>query len=454
MSLGLSLKYTARHVLKRQPVVAERARDLHAREQLDAAGQRRRQEQLLRETLRAAERIPALADAARRAPASGLAAYLRDAFPVIDKSTLLARRADYYPRRGKARGWWPVGKTSGTTGTPLDVFRGLGSVLWEESFHLQHWHWTGWRTAEPQAVLRGDIVRPAEQREPPFWFDDRAGRQLILSTRHLSDDTVAAFVAAVNGSGARLLRAYPTAAFEFAKAVERQRLSLRFDAVITGSDLLYPFERERIEAVFGARVYNFYGMAERIAFAAECEHGSLHVNPEYSLVEIVDADGQPTDGIGYVAGTSFHNTLMPLVRYRVSDTAHWRHAPCPCGRSYPALEKLTGRTGDMLFDLRGAPVNPTIVSFAFKGLHNIDRAQVAQTARDHWAIRVVPGARYAHADGEALLGNIDRLVSGDVRAEIELVDALPDLDSGKYKWVSQEWRVGGERGPEGPRPGR
>lgn len=77
---------------------------------------------------------------------------------------------------------------------------------------------------------------------------------------------------------------------------------------------------------------------------------------------------------------------------------------------------------------------------------------MAQTARDHWAIRVVPGARYADADGEALLGNIDRLVSGDVRAAIELVDALPDLDSGKYKWVSQEWRVGGERGTEGQRP--
>jgi phenylacetate-CoA ligase len=439
MSLGLSLKYAARHVLKRPPAVSVRAQALQSRERLDPAEHRRRQEELLRATLRAAEGIPALQAAARKAPASGLIDYVREAFPIIDKSALLERRAAYYPNAGEARRWWPIGRTSGTTGTPLDVFRSLASVLWEEAFHLQHWQWTGWRAGQPQVVLRGDRVRPAERREPPFWFDDRAGRQLLLSTLHLNDDTVAAFVDASMAYGARLLRAYPTAAYEFAKAVERHRLFLHFDAVITGSDLLYPFERERIEAVFGARVYNFYGMAERIAFAAECECGSLHVNPEYSLVEIVDAQGRPTDGVGFIAGTTFHNALMPIVRYRLGDTACWRREPCACGRTYPVIDKLTGRTGDMLFDMRGAPVNPTLLSFAFKGLHNIEKAQVAQTARDRWVVRLVPGDRYSRSDGEALLHNIDRLVGGDVRAGIELVEHIPNLDSGKYKWVSQEW---------------
>lgn len=438
MRVGLSLKYAARHALKRQPAVGRRCAGLLARER-DPEAIERRQHVLLARTLRAAARLPAYAQAARRVPPDGLADYLRDAFPVIDKSALLHRRADYYPNRGQPRAWWPVGKTSGTTGTPLDVFRSVDSILWEEAFHLQHWRWTGWRPGERQVVLRGDLVVPATRREPPWWVHDRAGEQLILSTRHLSEATVEAFVQAARDFGARRLRAYPSAAYEWATLIERRGLVLRLDAVVTGSEPLYPFQRERIEAVFGARVHDFYGMAERVAFAIECEHGGLHVHPEYGLLEIVDANGQPTDGAGSIVGTTLHNGLMPLIRYRLNDTARWRRDRCPCGRAYPCIERLTGRTADVLFDLRGLPVNPTVISFAFKGLHHIERAQVAQTARDRWVVRLVAGKDYSRADGDALLGNLGRLVSPDVRASVELVDDIPSLDSGKYKWVSQEW---------------
>ncbi len=56
----------------------------------------------------------------------------------------------------------------------------------------------------------------------------------------------------------------------------------------------------------------YYGMAERVAYASECERGNLHVNTDYSYVEIVDDDGKPTSGDGYIVGTTFHNTVMPL----------------------------------------------------------------------------------------------------------------------------------------------
>ena len=67
---------------------------------------------------------------------------------------------------------------------------------------------------------------------------------------------------------------------------------MHFDAVITGSEMLYDFQRERIERVFGCQVFDFYGMTERVAFAAQCERGRMHVNPEYGVLEIVDAQGR------------------------------------------------------------------------------------------------------------------------------------------------------------------
>jgi hypothetical protein len=79
-------------------------------------------------------------------------------------------------------------------------------------------------------------------------------------------------------------------------------------------------------------------------------------------------------------------------------------------------------------------------SFAYKGLLNIRKGQVAQTARDRWVARVVPGPRYTAADGEQLLANIATWVSPHVNIAIQVVDDIPHLPSGKYTWVSQEWR--------------
>jgi phenylacetate-CoA ligase len=217
---------------------------------------------------------------------------------------------------------------------------------------------------------------------------------------------------------------------------------VKLDAVITGSEMLYDFQRAHIERVFGARVYDFYGMAERVAFAAECEHGRMHVNPEYGVVEILDAHGEPTRDEGTIVGTSLHNHLMPLIRYRMNDTARWSREPCPCGRTYPVIERIGGRLADQLFDLDGRPVNCTTIGFAFDRVRNIRRAQVAQVAADRWVIRIVPTPGYSALDGARILSRLARDVSPRVAAGIELVGDIPAQPSGKYKWVVQEWRHG------------
>src|SRR5581483_4531318 len=186
--LGLALKYGVAGGLRaRSPLVARRCAGLLGRERADPALHRARAEALLARTLRAARRIPAHAGAAARAPASDLLAWLSREVPIMDKASLKTQRETYYPNRGRRLPWWPLGESSGSTGSPTEVFRSLDSILWEEAFHRQHWRWAGVSAAERQAVLRGDRVKPLEDREPPYWLEDRVGRQLVLSTRHLDE---------------------------------------------------------------------------------------------------------------------------------------------------------------------------------------------------------------------------------------------------------------------------
>jgi phenylacetate-CoA ligase len=435
----LIFKYAGRHALKRNPWVMGWCADLMSRETAPPPTHVARQELLLGRVFDEARRIPAYARYARHAPDKDRLGYLRDVFPILDKTSLLQRRNEFFPGGKPPAFPATVASTSGTTGTPLDVYRSLGSILWEEAFHLQHWHWAGWKRGERQAVLRGDLVVPVERLHPPFWFKDPAGGQLVLSARHLDRKTAPLIAEELRRFGATQLRAYPSAAYELATLVEEAGIQVRFKAVITGSEMLYGFQRRRIESVFETHVFDFYSMAERVAYAAQCEHGRMHVNPEYGVLEIVDEHDQPTRGEGTIVGTALHNSAVPLIRYRMNDTARWCPEPCPCGRTYPIIEKIGGRLADQLYDLDDRAVNCTVIGFAFDGMRNIEKAQVVQTAADRWVIRIVPGMRYTAGDGRQVLDKLAAQVSARVVAQVELVERIPALPNGKYKWVVREY---------------
>lgn len=431
----------ARHLVRRNLLSRARAAGLLARERLSPGRLRERQQALLRATFDSARRkLPFYASQPEAPPGADLHGWLRDYYPVLSKPDLLARRAELYPAAGKRRPWWPLGKTSGTSGTPLEVFRSIPSVIWEEAFNMQAWTWAGFRDGQPQAVLRGDDVADVAQTAPPFWFWDRFGRQLFMSTRHLSAANAAPMLDALKAANPAMLRAYPSSCVELARLADNSGYRLALPAVVTGSEPLYPVQRELIQRVFGCKVFDFYGMAERVAYAAQCEHGHYHINPEYSVVEILDDHNQPTDDFGYIVGTTLHNHVMPLLRYRISDRARWIPGPCPCGRGYPRIELSSGKVEDQLFDRDGVPVSASIITFAFKGLSNIRKSQVAQVGPGRWEVRLVPDAGYGDADGEALLANFGKYISNKLDVSLRIVDDIPLLASGKYKWVAQEWR--------------
>ena len=191
---------------------------------------------------------------------------------------------------------------------------------------------------------------------------------------------------------------------------------------------------------------DFYGMAERVAFASECEAGNLHVNSDYSFVEIVNESGDETTGPGYVVGTTFHNLVMPLIRYRLSDRTAWKPGSCSCGRPYPMIEGIAGKFEDVIFGAEDEPVSPSLVMFAFKGVSNIESSQVAQVSRGVWEVRIVPAAGYSDTDGQQIVNNIHLMVEAKIQVHIKLVHEIPRTAAGKYRWVVNE-----SSGAEAPR---
>ncbi len=400
---------------------------------------------LHRTLVSAVSKLPYYRQIPNRFPVARSVEILQQHFPIISKETLLENRDKLYPNAGKSRPWTSIGKTSGTTGTPLCVFRSPKSVLMENAFLSRHWEWGGYRHGMPRATLRGDMVVPLDRTDPPFWFWNRYSNQLLISSRHLRDACADAIIDELERFSPVMLQAYPSTAFTLAQLMAQRNRRLRIPVVFTASEPLYPHQRELIVERLGAKVMDMYGMAERAAFASECEFGSMHVNPDYSYVEIVDSNGQPTRDAGYVVGTTFHNLAMPLVRYRLSDRTRWVSGACRCGRPFPMIEPVTGKVEDSIFGSNGAFVSPSVLTFAFKGVQNIKKSQVAQVAPERWEIRLVPTPAFGADDRHQLVDNIHNLVDPRVNVDVVLRDEIPCTASGKFRWVVNEWSHAGER---------
>lgn len=147
-----------------------------------------------------------------------------------------------------------------------------------------------------------------------------------------------------------LLATYPTAAEVLADAQTSGALDLRLTELWTGGECLAPATRQRLERTFGCRVRESYGASEALAIAWACEHGTMHANVDYVILEAVDAQMRPVP-----PGTSSHTTLLtnlpnraqPLIRYDLGDSITWLPGRCPCGSPLPML-RVEGRRDDVL----------------------------------------------------------------------------------------------------------
>lgn len=121
--------------------------------------------------------------------------------------------------------------------------------------------------------------------------------------------------------------------------------------------------RQKIEALYGFKAYNSYGLSEMngpgVAF--ECPHqNGLHVWEDNFLAEIIDpATGKtlPDGEEGELVMTTLLREGMPLLRYRTKDLTRIIPEACECGRTHRRIERIKGRTDDMMI-IKGVNIFP------------------------------------------------------------------------------------------------
>jgi len=196
-----------------------------------------------------------------------------------------------------------------------------------------------------------------------------------------------------------VLLAYPTAARLLAIEQQQGRLAIAPGIVSTHSELLTPETRRLIRAAWRVPPFDHYGLTEITTVAVECvEHRGLHLLDDLFIAEIVDDRYEqvaPGQAGSRLLLTSLVRRAQPLIRYEVSDRLRLSPEPCPCGRPFPLVAEIGGRSEEWLsLPGRSGPVeiSPLALSATLEEIAGLQEFAL------HWdgstlRVTVVPASR-------------------------------------------------------------
>ncbi|MFQ5924139.1 MAG: phenylacetate--CoA ligase family protein [Anaerolineales bacterium] len=361
--------------------------------------------------------------------------------PLLDKTILHERNTDLQSLDLDRRKWYR-NSSGGSTGEPARFVQDQEFADWGRAVGLLFDLWAGYSVGESKIVYWSNTRDlSASTTKLKSRVAAALRNEIWLDARRMSPEQMRSFFDLIARERPAQLLAFPENLYELARFATKEGLEPQSPrAIVTTAATLYPWMRRAIEGAFGAEVFNSYGSREVSGIAMECEaHKGLHVCLPVQHIEILRPDGSPTSPgeLGEVVVTCLVNWAMPLIRYRIGDMAAWGEDQCPCGRSWPLLKEVAGRTRDLFVKKDGTRVR--IWENIFHRYPWIRKFQVVQ--EDYEFVRAL-----IVLDGES--GSANRKYADDIlqieaaildamgpecKVEVVLTDRIEATASGKFR---------------------
>ncbi|WP_417500534.1 hypothetical protein [Marinobacter sp.] len=317
-------------------------------------------------------------------------------------------------------------KTSGTTGTPFTIHMNSKTYELAMALLVDHENRHGVAFGARRATFAGRLIKNYSDNNPPFFRFNKSENQAIFSTYHLSKKTLNHYDHELKTLKPEELIGYPSAIYNLATlyAETQKTPSFRPKIIVTNSETLFSWQREFIEKIFRCKIYDYYGTAEYILFAGQSTDLSYTISPILGVHEIVDEHGQQAQS-GNILGTTLTNTVMPLLRYQIGDTAE------SIGRF--TVKNFTGRVDDQIHTPDGRRIGRTGEIFGF--FENIKEAQIIQHQVDYCEILIVKLSEEIELPVEQILEKLHSKFGKEIRFKIRFVAEIEKSKNGKFKAV-------------------
>jgi len=181
--------------------------------------------------------------------------------------------------------------------------------------------------------------------------------------------------------GSTVLMCTPSYALNLADVMKEMNVdpaSLKLRVGLFGAEPWSENMREEIQKRLNLKAIDIFGLSEVMGpgVASECveeQHG-LHIFEDYFMAEIVDPktmEPLPPGEHGELVFTTLTKEAFPVIRYRTKDISRLITEPCSCGRTFYRMERITGRTDDMLI-IRGVNVFPSQIEHVLMSIEGVE----------------------------------------------------------------------------------
>lgn len=254
------------------------------------------------------------------------------------------------------------GKTGGTTGVPIIVYKDTNTRTFTWATYYRWYEWMGINYFDRSATFWG--ARSVTKKSLKNMIFDTVTcyvqNELRIDSFNLTEDKLWEAYKKLIDFKPLIIKGYLSALLVFAEFLERNNLiGIKPVALSSTTETLLPYHRDYLTGIYKAPIYDQYGCGELSAISYECAvHKGLHISLEHMICEILDEnDKSVIDVQGRLVGTDLDNFVMPFIRYENGDLSSLSSKKCSCGVNQPLMNSIDGRTIDTIVLKSGKKVH-------------------------------------------------------------------------------------------------
>lgn len=349
--------------------------------------------------------------------------------PVLEKHQIVAKPTDFHSTADTNN--CIALFTSGTSGSPTPIQCTYDARAINYSYYRNMLLERGCDVRDRSATFAGRSL--ISQKAPTsYWRKDHFNRTLFMSSYHLSETTIPAYIRALESWQPLFIDSYPSAIGELARHIVDRKIKHRIKPkfVLTSSETLSEQQRDHITQAFDCPILDHYGCTEMAVNAYTGQSEGYSISPLYSLVEF---EQSKADNYSLIC-TGLLNMAMPLIRYRIGDEVSGVTTDTSQPFRQQSFQTIVGREDDLVVTPDGRHIGR--LDPAFKGLDGIKLAQIIQTSISQLKVLIVPLHDINQEEvTRKLVENLQKRTSKEMDITVVLVDQIPLSKAGKFKSV-------------------
>ena len=361
-------------------------------------------------------------------------------FPVLTKNDLQSNLNDLVSNNFNIQKLIK-NSSGGSTGEPTIFFQDSLRNELRKAYVMRHNKWAGWDIGKKTALIWGiDDESNLHKRFKSKIKNYFIGKKIWLNAFDLSEQKIIKFSNKLQKYKPDIVIGYSSALYNVFKILKEKRISIPPPkGIVSSAEALYSWQRELIEEVSGANVFNRYGSREIGLICSQCSNKSeMHINAENVYVECIKNNKSVANGeVGNVVATDLLNYGMPLIRYDTEDNATFSDKICDCGRGLPLIKTIHGRTSDMIKTEDGRLIHGEYFTHLFYGINGINKFQLIQKKNNSIELMIEVKSNFNPEIIKTLKFKITKATKSK-NVSVNIVDEIPLLNSGKHRFTISE----------------